>query len=183
MKMPYVTRVLSVAGAAAAAAVVIASVSTCFAFVHSNGCRAFHPTQRSPSSTLSYYKPDEPFSKRLSHVQSELESIQNGGGLKQFILDELTSAEKKLMHNVDYANQYANKGSDSDRDEIHLAKQMLKGALKQGREIASEVKEIKREFDELQAAKILESATQDIVYKDCRWRKVLQKQWRMWLSR
>lgn len=130
-------------------------MSTCFAFVHSNGCRAFHPTQRSPSSTLSYYKPDEPFSKRLSHVQSELESIQDGG-----ILDELTSAEKKLMHNVDYANQYANKVSDSDRDEIHLAKQMLKGALKQGREIASEVKDIKREFDELQAAKILESATQ-----------------------
>lgn len=170
MKMPYVTRVLSVAGAAAAAAVVIASVSTCFAFVHSNGCRAFHPTQRSPSSTLSYYKPDEPFSKRLSHVQSELESIQNGG-----ILDELTSAEKKLMHNVDYANQYANKVSDSDRDEIHLAKQMLKGALKQGREIVSEVKEIKREFDELQAAKILESATQDIVYKDVSMEKGLAK--------
>ena len=68
-----------------------------------------------------------------------------------------TSAEKKLMNSVDYANQYANKVSDSDRDEIHLAKQILKGALKQGREIASEVKEIKREFDELQAAKILES--------------------------
>jgi hypothetical protein len=165
MKMIYFTRV----------AAAIASVSTCFAFVHSNGCRAFHPTQRSSSSTLSYYKPDEPFSKRLSHVQSELESIHDGGGLQQFITDELTSAEKKLMNNVDYANQYANKVSDSDRDEIHLAKQILKGALKQGREIASEVKEIKREFDELQAAKILESATQDIVYKDVSVEKGLVK--------
>ncbi len=170
MKMIYVTRVLFVTGTAAAA---IASVSTCFAFVHSNGCRAF--TQRSSSSTLSYYKPDKPFSKRLSHVQSELEYIQDGGGLQQFITDELTSAEKKLMNSVDYANQYANKVSDSDRDEIHLAKQILKGALKQGREIASEVKEIKREFDELQAAKILESATQDIVYKDVSVEKGLVK--------
>ncbi|KAL7451028.1 hypothetical protein ACHAWC_004245 [Mediolabrus comicus] len=165
MKMIYFTRV----------AAAIASVSTSFAFVHSNGCRAFHPTQRSSSSTLSYYKPDEPFSKRLSHVQSELESIHDGGGLQQFITDELTSAEKKLMNNVDYANQYANKVSESDRDEIHLAKQILKGALKQGREIASEVKEIKREFDELQAAKILESATQDIVYKDVSVEKGLVK--------
>ena len=163
--MIHATRVLFVAAA---------SVPTCFAFVHSNGCRAFHPTQRSSSSTLSYYKPDEPFSKRLSHVQSELESIRDGGGVQKFITDELTSAEKKLMNSVDYANQYANKVSDSDRDEIHLAKQILKGALKQGREIASEVKEIKREFDELQAAKILERVLHKTLYiRTCRLRKVL----------
>lgn len=50
----------------------------------------------------------------------------------------------------------------NDRDEIRLAKQILKGALKQGREVANEVKEFKRGFDELQAAKV----TEDIVAKD-----------------
>ena len=103
------------------------------------------------------YKSDEPFSERLSQVQSELESVKDEG-LQQFVLDELLSAEKKLS--------FAAKVSDSDRDEIRLAKQILKGALKQGREIANEVKEVKRGFDELQAAKILEGATEDIVSKD-----------------
>jgi hypothetical protein len=90
-----------------------------------------------------------------------LESVKEEG-LQQFILDELISAEKKLLKDFDYVA----KVSDSDRDEVRLAKQILTGALKQGREIANEVKEVKRGFEELQAAKILEGATEDIVDKD-----------------
>ncbi len=125
-------------------------------------CAAFIVQSKSrhtflPPTHLFYYKSDEPFSERLNQVQSELESVKEEG-LQQFVLDELLSAEKKLS--------FASKVSDSDRDEILLAKQILKGALKQGREIANEVKEVKRGFDELQAAKILEGATEQIVAKD-----------------
>ena len=150
MKMIHAAQALLVA------AVTGAVVESCFAFiVHSKGG---HRTTFLPQQThLFYYKSDEPFSERLSQVQSEFESVKDEG-LQQFVLDELLSAEKKLS--------FAAKVSDSDRDEIRLAKQILKGALKQGREIANEVKEVKRGFDELQAAKILEGATEDIVSKD-----------------
>jgi len=156
MKMFHAAHVILVTAAAGAV------VQSCFAFiVHSKGRNTFLPTQQytqpSSSSHLFYYKSDEPFSERLNQVQSELESVKDEG-LQQFVMDELLSAEKKLS--------FASKVSDSDRNEIRLAKQILKGALKQGREIANEVKEVKRGFDELQAAKILEGATEDIVAKD-----------------
>jgi hypothetical protein len=162
MKMIHAAHVLLVTATAGA-------MPTCFAFVQSKGRHAFlfrthhHQQQYTQrfSSNLFYYKSDEPFSERLSQVQSELESVKDEG-LQQFVLDELISAEKKLMKDFDYVA----KVSESDRDEIRLAKQILKGALKQGREIANEVKEVKRGFDELQAAKILEGATEDIVAKD-----------------
>lgn len=142
---------------------------TCYAFVYSK-CRPafpFLPTQHAERSLshLFYYKSDEPFSERLNVIQSELESIKDEG-LHQFIIDELTSAQKKLMNDFDYALQFANKVSDSDSDEIRLAKKILKGALERGREIANEVREVKREFDELQAAKILEGISEDIVKKN-----------------
>lgn len=138
--------------AAAAGAV----VQSCAAFiVQSKSRHTFLPPKK--HTHLFYYKSDEPFSERLNQVQSELESVKEEG-LQQFVLDELLSAEKKLS--------FVSKVSDSDRDEIRLAKQILKGALKQGREIANEVKEVKRGFDELQAAKILEGATEQIVAKD-----------------
>jgi len=138
---------------AAAAAV----VQSCAAFiVHSKSRHTFLPPQQHDTH-LFYYKSDEPLSERLNQVQSELEAVKEEG-LQQFVLDELLSAEKKLS--------FVSKVSNSDRDEIRLAKQILKGALKQGREIANEVKEVKRGFDELQAAKILEGATEDIVAKD-----------------
>ncbi len=133
-----------------------AVVQSCAAFIVQSKSRHtfLHPQQH---THLFYYKSDEPFSERLNQVQSELESVKEEG-LQQFVLDELLSAEKKLS--------FVSKVSDSDRDEIRLAKQILKGALKQGREIANEVKEVKRGFDELQAAKILEGATEKIVAKD-----------------
>eukprot|EP00577_Skeletonema_sp_RCC1716_P005264 CAMPEP_0113374734 /NCGR_PEP_ID=MMETSP0013_2-20120614/1739_1 /TAXON_ID=2843 ORGANISM="Skeletonema costatum, Strain 1716" /NCGR_SAMPLE_ID=MMETSP0013_2 /ASSEMBLY_ACC=CAM_ASM_000158 /LENGTH=788 /DNA_ID=CAMNT_0000256739 /DNA_START=44 /DNA_END=2410 /DNA_ORIENTATION=+ /assembly_acc=CAM_ASM_000158 len=165
MKMFHAAHSLLVTAAAGAV------VQSCFAFiVHSKGRNTFLPTQQhtqpSSSSHLFYYKSDEPFSERLNQVQSELESVKDEG-LQQFVMDELLSAEEKLS--------FASKVSDSDRNEIRLAKQILKGALKQGREIANEVKEVKRGFDELQAAKILEGATEDIVAKDVFVEKDLEK--------
>mmetsp|Transcript_1097 Transcript_1097/g.2026 ORF Transcript_1097/g.2026 Transcript_1097/m.2026 type:complete len:721 (-) Transcript_1097:176-2338(-) len=165
MKMFHAAHVILVTAAAGAV------VQSCFAFiVHSKGRNTFLPTQQytqpSSSSHLFYYKSDEPFSERLNQVQSELESVKDEG-LQQFVMDELLSAEEKLS--------FASKVSDSDRNEIRLAKQILKGALKQGREIANEVKEVKRGFDELQAAKILEGATEDIVAKDVLVEKDLEK--------
>jgi hypothetical protein len=133
--------------------------------VHSKSRHTFLPPQQHDTH-LFYYKSDEPLSERLNQVQSELEAVKEEG-LQQFVLDELISAEKKLS--------FVSKVSNSDRDEIRLAKQILKGALKQGREIANEVKEVKRGFDELQAAKILEGATEDIVAKDVLVEKDLEK--------
>jgi len=165
MKMFHAAHVILATAAAGAV------VQSCFAFiVHSKGRNTFLPTQQytqpSSSSHLFYYKSDEPFLERLNQVQSELESVKDEG-LQQFVMDELLSAEEKLS--------FASKVSDSDRNEIRLAKQILKGALKQGREIANEVKEVKRGFDELQAAKILEGATEDIVAKDVLVEKDLEK--------
>ncbi|KAK1746969.1 hypothetical protein QTG54_002313 [Skeletonema marinoi] len=164
MKMFHAAHVILVTAAAGAV------VQSCFAFiVHSKGRNTFLPTQQhtqpSSSSHLFYYKSDEPFSERVNQVQSELESVKDEG-LQQFVMDELLSAREAV---------FASKVSDSDRNEIRLAKQILKGALKQGREIANEVKEVKRGFDELQAAKILEGATEDIVAKDVLVEKDLEK--------
>ena len=151
MKMIHAANALLVTAATGAV------VQSCFAFVlHSKGRHSIL-VPSTQQSHLFYYKSDEPFSERLSQVQSELEAVKDEG-LHQFVIDELMSAEKKLS--------FASKISDGDKDEMRIAKQILKGALKQGREIANEVKEVKRGFDELQAAKILEGATEDIVAKD-----------------
>ena len=124
--------------------------------------------ESSPSSSiisqLAFYPSDETLSERLKNVQAEWDNVKKDG-IGKFFADELEAAEKIIQGNAADAEKGANDVIEKGEDD-YLLKEGFHNMAETGKKLANEIWEVKHEFDELKAAKIVEEAAEDIVSTD-----------------
>lgn len=107
---------------------------------------------KKPLSRLAFYPSDEPFANRLKRVQDAWDNVVKEG-IPQFLSDELDAAEKIVKGNVDNA-QLATL-DDTIKGES--------GIVDGGKNLASEITDLRQEFDELKAVKMIEETTEEVM--------------------
>eukprot|EP01082_Thalassiosira_pseudonana_P005281 g4833.t2 g4833 g4833.t1 contig18:29878-32357(-) len=113
------------------------------------------PWPHSSSSQLNYYKSDEPFAERLSR------------SISPELLNEINAAQKALVAQVKYADKYAESiMKRGHREEAKIIKKVLSGLQSREGALVSEMKEVKLEYDEVKAAKLLGEAVEETVRSD-----------------
>lgn len=117
-------------------------------------------------TNLAFYpSSDETLSERLKNVQSEWDSVKQEG-IGKFFADELESAEKILHGNAADAESAANTAIESSESDGYLLKEGFEKMGDVGKMLANEMWEVRQEFDELKAVKIVEEAAEDVVSTD-----------------
>jgi len=148
-----------------------------------NNARQLHsqtgPVSSSPIiSQLAYYPSDETLSERLKNVQAEWDNVKKDG-IGKFFVDELEAAERILQGNAADAESKANdvieKGSSAEEGGDYLLKEGFHKMSETGKMLAQEIWEVRQEFDELKAAKVVEEAAENVVSTDVLVEKDLEK--------
>ena len=126
--------------------------------------------EKSLISQLSFYPSDEPLSERIKAVQKEFDHVKESG-IGKFLSDELDAAEKVIQNAATAATSSANDViTKSEADAEGNGDYLLKGSFDKmgeaGKALAHEMWEVRQEFDELKAAKIVEEAAEDVVGTD-----------------
>ena len=117
----------------------------------SNNCDYQDP--KKPLSRLAFYPSDEaPFTDRLKRIQDAWDNVVKEG-IPQFLSDELDAAEKIAKGNVDNA-QLATLDDTIKRES---------GIVDGGKNLASEITDLRQEFDELKAVKMIEETTEEVM--------------------
>jgi hypothetical protein len=118
-------------------------------------------------SQLAFYPTDESYSERLKNVLSEWDHVKRDG-IGKFFSDEITSAEKIVKGNVATAEDKANRvildvseGGEGSGD--YLLKEGFHNMADTGIKLANEIRAVQQVFNELNAAKIVEEAAEDVV--------------------
>jgi len=122
-------------------------------------------------SQLAFYPSDEPLSERLKNVQEAFDDTVRKEGIGKFFSDEFEAANKIIKGNADSATSNANDVitksiEDSDGDGDYLLREGFMKMSETGKALAHELWEVRQEFDELKAAKIVEEAAEDVVSTD-----------------
>ena len=122
-------------------------------------------------SQLAFYPSDEPLSERLKNVQEAFDDAVRKEGIGKFFSDEFEAANKIIKGNADSATSKANdvitkSMEDSDGDGDYLLREGFMKMSETGKALAHELWEVRQEFDELKAAKIVEEAAEDVVSTD-----------------
>ena len=122
-------------------------------------------------SQLAFYPSDEPLSERLKNVQEAFDDTVRKEGIGKFFSDEFEAANKIIKGNADSATTNANDVisksiEDSDGDGDYLLREGFQKMGDVGKDLAHELWEVRQEFDELKAAKIVEEAAEDVVSTD-----------------
>eukprot|EP00584_Thalassiosira_punctigera_P003794 CAMPEP_0172538826 /NCGR_PEP_ID=MMETSP1067-20121228/10138_1 /TAXON_ID=265564 ORGANISM="Thalassiosira punctigera, Strain Tpunct2005C2" /NCGR_SAMPLE_ID=MMETSP1067 /ASSEMBLY_ACC=CAM_ASM_000444 /LENGTH=742 /DNA_ID=CAMNT_0013324401 /DNA_START=25 /DNA_END=2253 /DNA_ORIENTATION=- len=125
-------------------------------------------------SALAFYPSDESLSERLKNVQAEWNNVKKEG-IAKFFSDELEAAEKILRGNADRAERGAKDVIEKGESEDYLLKEGFHGMVDTGKMLASEMKEVRQEFDELKATKLVEKAAEDVVETTVLVEKELEK--------
>jgi hypothetical protein len=122
------------------------------------------PTDSLPRiSQLAYYPSDEPLSERLKDVEADWESVKLiREGIKYFT-DELNAAEKIAKVNAESAEKGAADVIEQGESDDYLLKPFVEGMGETGKILAKEMMEVRQEFDELKASKIVEESTEDVI--------------------
>ena len=113
-------------------------------------------------SQLGFYPSDESLSDRLKNVQAEWDNVKKEG-IGKFFSDELDAAEKIIQGNADNAERGAADVIEKGESDDYLLKDGFHGMVEGGKKLASEMMEVRQEFDELKAAKIVEEAAEGVV--------------------
>lgn len=113
-------------------------------------------------SQLAFYPSDESLTERLKNVQAEWDNVKKEG-IGKFFADELEAAERIIRGDADRAESGANDVISKGESDDYLLKDGFQAMGDTGKRLASEMKEIRQEFDELKAAKIVEKAAEDVV--------------------
>ena len=126
--------------------------------------------EKSLISQLSFYPSNEPLSERIKAVQKEFDHVKESG-IGNFLSDELDAAEKVIQNAATAATSTANDViTKSEADAEGNTDYLLKGGFDKmgeaGKALAHEMWEVRQEFDELKAAKIVEEAAEDVVGTD-----------------
>lgn len=119
----------------------------------------------STSSRLAFYPNDDDasFAQRLKNVQMEWSKI-NAEGIGKFFSDELSAANQMLKE--------AGEADKSAKDVIeqvaedsnnYLLKESFHSMVEGGKMIANEMREVKQEFEEIKASRIVESVAEDVI--------------------
>ena len=122
-------------------------------------------------SQLAFYPSDEPLSERLKNVQETFDTTVRKEGIGKFFSDEFEAANKIIKGNADSATTKANDVisksiEDSDGDGDYLLREGFQKMSDVGKDLVHELWEVRQEFDELKAAKIVEEAAEDVVSTD-----------------
>ena len=122
-------------------------------------------------SQLAFYPSDEPLSERLKNVQEAFDDTMRKEGIGKFFSDEFEAANKIIKGNADSATTNANDVitksiEDSDGEGDYLLREGFMKMSETGKALAHELWEVRQEFDELKAAKIVEEAAEDVVSTD-----------------
>jgi len=153
------------------------SYTTTYAFLPSSTISIRHTTlsatddiDKSLISQLAFYPSDEPLSERLKNVQETFDDTRKEG-IGKFFSDEFEAANKIIKGNADSATSKANDVisksiEDSDGDGDYLLREGFMKMSETGKALAHELWEVRQEFDELKAAKIVEEAAEDVVSTD-----------------
>mmetsp|Transcript_20155 Transcript_20155/g.43781 ORF Transcript_20155/g.43781 Transcript_20155/m.43781 type:complete len:715 (+) Transcript_20155:116-2260(+) len=112
-------------------------------------------------SKLGFYPSDEPLSERLKNVQVEWDNVKKEG-IGKFFADELDAAENILQGNAADAENTANDVIEKGEGD-YLLKEGFHNMAETGKMLANEIWEVRQEFDELKAAKIVEEATEGVI--------------------
>ena len=132
-------------------------------------------------SALAFYPTDDSLPERLKNVQTEFDNIVNkekGGGIAKFFADEIDAAEKIIQGHASDAEKGADLVIAKSGSEDYLLKDGFHNMAEAGKKLTQEIFEVKQEFDELKAAKIVEEAAQDVVSTDV---MVEKGEWRYYL--
>mmetsp|Transcript_6778 Transcript_6778/g.11861 ORF Transcript_6778/g.11861 Transcript_6778/m.11861 type:complete len:706 (+) Transcript_6778:147-2264(+) len=115
-------------------------------------------------SQLGFYPSDDEttLAERLKNVQAEWDNVKKEG-IGNFFSDELDAAEKIIQGNADNAERGAADVIEKGESEDYLLKDGFHGMVEGGKKLASEMMEVRQEFDELKAAKIVEEAAEGVV--------------------
>lgn len=137
------------------------SPSTTIAFLHfpphrtsrrilRNNSHTKPQTQTQTPSQLAFYPSDETtFAERLKRVQDVWGGVKQEG-IGKFFSDEFNAADKII------------KGS-ADSSETGVVGKGGLGVVDAGKELASEMLDVRQAFDELRAVKIIEEAAEDVI--------------------
>ena len=149
--------------------------STLLSFPNNRNNARQHQSQTGPVSSspiisqLAYYPSDETLSERLKNVQAEWDNVKKDG-IGKFFVDELEAAERILQGNAADAESKANdvieKGSSAEEGGDYLLKEGFHKMSETGKMLAQEIWEVRQEFDELKAAKVVEEAAENVVSTD-----------------
>ncbi len=118
-------------------------------------------------SQLAFYPTDESYSERLKNVLSEWDHVKRDG-IGKFFSDEITSAEKIVKGNVATAEDKANRvildvSEAGEGSGDYLLKEGFHNMADTGIKLANEIRAVQQVFNELNAAKIVEEAAEDVV--------------------
>lgn len=111
------------------------------------------------ASRLAYHPSDEPLSERIRGVQAEWEGV----AFIQNVKDKLDAAEKLLQANAESAEANAADVIEQGESEDYLLKPFAEGMFAAGEALAKEMMEVRQEYDELKASKMVEESTEDVV--------------------
>jgi len=157
------------------------SYTTTYAFLHTlpsstisirhTRLSATDDIDKSLISRLAFYPSDEPLSERLKNVQEAFDDTVRKEGIGKFFSDEFEAANKIIKGNADSATTNADDVitksiEDSDGDGDYLLREGFQKMSDVGKDLVHELWEVRQEFDELKAAKIVEEAAEDVVSTD-----------------
>jgi hypothetical protein len=117
------------------------------------------------NTSLSYYKPNLPLSSRLSEIKSELANIQKNG-LDKFLLDEISTAQKRLTNDVGNAEKVADAIVKKGRGEEG---KLIRDTLRSDDEMAAVLnglKGVRQELDEVRGVKELGGVVEETIKND-----------------
>ena len=128
------------------------------------------PAHNSIISQLAFYPTDESFSERLKHVLSEWDTVKRTG-MGKFFSDEMDAAGKIVKGTVATAEDNANRVMLLDQERSlsgegggdYLLKEGFHNMADTGIQLANEIRAVQQVFNELNAAKIVEEAAEDVV--------------------
>ena len=125
---------------------------------------SFQPSRITRTPTLlSYYKPNLPFSSRLSEIKSELTTLQKGG-IDTFLLDEIALAQKRLSSDASDVERMADAIVKRGRGEEG---KLMRDTVKDGANaLLNGLRGVRQELEELRGVKKLGDVLEETVKND-----------------